>query len=102
MKCACVLPTLYVGPDPRYDDDFRQLRSLNVTAVLSLQTEDDLRDRGVDWEQSTAQAAGLAFHGLPVADFDAADLEMKLTNCVSALQPYCMRVIPFTCTAPLE
>ena len=85
MKCACVLPALFLGPDPRDDDDFLELRSLNVTAVVSLQTEDDLRDRGVAWEGDRAQAAGLIFCSVPVTDFDAADLETKLTECVSAL-----------------
>ena len=85
MKCACVLPRLFLGPDPRDDDDFLQIRSLNVTAVISLQTEDDLRDRGMAWERDTAQAAGLIFCSVPVTDFDAADLELKLLERVSAL-----------------
>lgn len=85
MICHRVLPGLFVGPDPRDGADFEALRSLEITAILSLQTEDDLRDRGVGWEAKAARAAGLAFRNMPVTDFDSADLQRKLPECVSVL-----------------
>ncbi len=85
MNCHRVLPGLFVGPDPREAADLEALRSLKVTAILSLQTEDDLRDRGIRWEEKAARAVGLAFWNLPVIDFDSADLQHKLPECVSAL-----------------
>jgi protein-tyrosine phosphatase len=85
MNCHRVLPSLFVGPDLREEADFETLRSLKITAVLSLQTKDDLRDRGVGWEQKAARAAGLHFLNLPVTDFDSADLQRKLPECVRGL-----------------
>ncbi len=85
MNCHRVLPSLFVGPDPREDADLEALGSLKITAILSLQTSDDLRDRGVGWEEKAARAVGLAFRNVPVTDFDSADLQRKLPECVSTL-----------------
>lgn len=85
MNCHRVLPDLFVGPDPRDSADFEALRSLKITAILSLQTKDDLRDRGFGWEREAARAAGLDFLNMPVTDFDSADLQHKLPECVKAL-----------------
>ncbi len=74
-----------MGPDPRDSADLEALRSLTITAILSLQTKDDLRDRGVGWEEKAARAAGLDFLNMPVTDFDSADLQHKLPECVKAL-----------------
>jgi protein-tyrosine phosphatase len=79
------MPGLFVGPDPRESADFDALRAANITAILSLQTNDDLRDRGVHWEERSARAAGMGFRNVPVTDFDSADLQRKLPECVSAL-----------------
>jgi len=85
MNCHRVLPNLFVGPDPREVADFEALRSLKITAILSLQTEDDLRDRGLGWEQETGRAAAMDFLNMPVTDFDSADLQRRLPECVRAL-----------------
>jgi protein-tyrosine phosphatase len=85
MKCDCILPNLLVGPDPRDDEDFKTLRSLKVTAILSLQTEEDRKEDGIEWERSVATEAGLTFGSVPVTDFDLADLKRKLPDCVLAL-----------------
>jgi len=85
MNCHRVLPSLFVGPDPREGADFEALRSLAITAILSLQTSDDHRDRGVGWEEEAARAAGLDFLSIPVTDFDSANLRHKLPECVKAL-----------------
>jgi len=74
-----------VGPDPREGADFEALRSLKITAILSLQTEDDLRDRGLGWEQETERAAAMDFINMPVTDFDSADLQLRLLQTVSTL-----------------
>ena len=65
--------------------DLEALRSLKVTAILSLQTTDDLRDRGVEWEEKAGAGGGLDFLNMPVTDFDSADLQHKLPECVKAL-----------------
>jgi protein-tyrosine phosphatase len=85
MKFDRVRPKLFVGPDPREVADFEELRARKITAILSLQTDDDLRDRGAGWERKAASAAGLAFRSVPVVDFDSTDLQRKLPECVFAL-----------------
>jgi protein-tyrosine phosphatase len=85
MKWDRVMPGLFVGPDPREEADFDALRAVKITAILSLQTKDDLRDRGIEWEERSALRAGLTFRSVPVTDFNTADLQHKLPACVSAL-----------------
>lgn len=65
--------------------DFDALKAVNITAILSLQTKGDLRDRGIEWEERAALRAGLEFRSVPVTDFDADDLRHKLPGCVSVL-----------------
>jgi hypothetical protein len=62
MKCDCVLPNLFLGPDPRDEADFEQLRSMKITAILSLQTDGDLRIGDLRSRRSAATKLGLAFH----------------------------------------
>lgn len=85
MRCDCVLPHLFVGPDPRDEADFATLRSLRISAILSLQTEDDLREGGIERERGAASRAGLVFCSVPVTDFDRIELQRKLPECVTAL-----------------
>jgi hypothetical protein len=56
MNCGRVLPNLFVGPAPMDDDDFRQLKALNITAILSLQTEDDDSADAIENERLTARS----------------------------------------------
>jgi hypothetical protein len=69
MNCHRVLPSLFVGPDPGEGEDLKALGSLKITAILSLQTNDDLRDRGFEWEEKATRAVGLDFLNLPVTGF---------------------------------
>lgn len=86
MKCDSVTEKVLVGPDLREAADFQQLISLKVSAILSLQTEDDLRNREVDWEEESATAVGLVYRNVPVTDFNPADLQRYLPECVVVLR----------------
>jgi protein-tyrosine phosphatase len=86
MKVDSVTQKLLVGPDLREADDFQQLLSLNVSAVLSLQTEEDLRNRGMNWEEHAATVLGLVYRNIPVTDFNPADLQRRLPECVAVLE----------------
>jgi hypothetical protein len=61
MTCWPIQPNLWAGPDPRDDEDFRNLQSQNITAVLSLQDEEDRGDGGIESERAAAARVGLAF-----------------------------------------
>ena len=67
MEITCVAPSLLVGPAPYDADEYEQLKAESVTAILSLQTEEDLGDR------TPAEAACFVFRNVPVTDFDALD-----------------------------
>jgi len=85
MTCSPIQPNLWVGPGPRDDEDFKNLRSLNITAVLSLQDEEDRGDGGIESERAAAARVGLAFESVPVKDFSNADLQLRLPKCIAAL-----------------
>jgi alpha/beta superfamily hydrolase len=86
MKCDCVIPHLFVGPAPLDNDDFQQLKALNVTAILSLQTEEDGEEGAIESERSAAVEAGISFTNLPVTDLDRLELLWKLPKCVATVQ----------------
>ena len=86
MKCACVIPHLIVGPAPLVEDDFAQLKELNVTAILSLQTEEDGKEGAIESERTAALQFGMSFSNLPVTDFDRIDLQWKLPKCVAMVE----------------
>jgi len=77
---------LFVGPSPWDEEDFEHLRSQGITVILSLQTVEDVGERGLEAEASTAKAAKLRFRNAPVADFDSDDLCRQLPACVTKLK----------------
>ena len=85
MDCDRITDNLFVGSCLLDVKEAEELRSLGVTAILSLQTEEDMRKRGTEWEEKAALAARLRFRSVPVRDFDSEDLRRKLPDCVTAL-----------------
>ena len=83
-----VTDTVAVGPYPQGPDDAARLAEAGVTAVLNVQTDDDLRRRGL---HPGAQAAMLEREGLvsarvPIVDFDAEDLTARLPEATARLE----------------
>lgn len=68
------------------EGDFQQLKALGVTAILSLQTEEDVQEGAIESEWSAANEAGMSFTNLAVTDFDRLDLLWKLPKCVAAVE----------------
>ena len=85
MDCDRITSNLFVGSCLLDAEEAKGLRSLGVTAILSLQTEEDMRNRGTEWEEKAVLAERLTFRSVPVRDFDSADLRRKLPECVMAL-----------------
>jgi protein-tyrosine phosphatase len=63
----------------------RYLKALGITAILSLQSQEDLGHGEAGWPESAARLEGLEFNNVPVTDFDSLDLAWKLHRCVKAL-----------------
>jgi atypical dual specificity phosphatase len=88
MNVSQILPNLYVGSCPITPRDIDELKdAFGVTAVVSLQTDDDLRFWNIDWNQLEThyRQSGLEVRRTPVRDFDAANLRQNLPACAEQL-----------------
>lgn len=83
-----IAPKLFIGSYLESAEDIALLRrEAGVTAVLNLQTDDDMRYFKLDWDslRNYYKTCGIELRRVPVRDFDAVDLQNKLPGCVSAL-----------------
>lgn len=87
MDVSEILPKLFVGSFPDNADDITQLKAVGVTAVLSLQTQEDFDYLGVDWPEmrSLYCAHRIEVRRVPITDFDDNDLRDKLPAAVRVL-----------------
>ena len=84
-----IVSKLFIGSYPETLADVDRLRrDAGVTAVLNLQTDDDMRYFKLDWDAlfDAYKSCGIELHRVPVRDFDAADLQEKLPAGVSTLK----------------
>ena len=87
MDCDEILPgRLWVGSYARAGD-VPFLRKLGITAVYSLQSEEDLScySIGIAGIQEACTDAGIGFLRTPIRDFDASALADTLPACVAEL-----------------
>jgi protein-tyrosine phosphatase len=83
-----VLPDIYVGSCPTTSDDIDHLKyRLGVTAVMNLQTDEDLKRLDTPWSklQARYRREKIKVCRVPVRDFDAEDLRKNLPECVQTL-----------------
>ena len=88
MDYHLIVPKLYVGSYPGSVDDIQLLkRQGEITGVLNLQTDDDMRHFELDWSSLVGHYTNfeIAVRRVPVRDFDPDNLRAKLPNCVSTL-----------------
>jgi protein-tyrosine phosphatase len=89
MNCDSVLPEVLVGSYPETIADIESLWDEHlVTAVLNLQTDEDLDRLGCDWPllEEAYRRLAIEVHRRPVRDFDSDDLCRRLPDCVEALR----------------
>ena len=90
MRYAKVLPQLFLGSRPEIPADIDRLRfGSGITAVLNLQTDDDMRAVNLVWQplENHYRTSGIQLCRVPVLDFDPVNLREKLPECVRALSP---------------
>jgi predicted protein tyrosine phosphatase len=83
-----ILPELYVGTCPEgFEDILKLVDFCSITAVLNLQTNKDLRERGLDWTSLKESYRKLSVEVLrvPMRDFDYEDQRKVLHAAVRAL-----------------
>ncbi|MHC4399758.1 MAG: dual specificity protein phosphatase family protein [Planctomycetota bacterium] len=88
MNLDQILPQIYTGSYPECINDVARLKSdFGITAVLSVQTDEDLDTLNVPWDalERYCQSLGIEVSRLPVRDFDREDLQRRLPACVAAL-----------------
>ena len=88
MDVSTILPELLLGPAPRSSRDIDGLkRDYGVSAVLNVQTDDDMSYWGLDrpYFETHYRQLGIELRRVPVRDFDAGELRRKLPLCVEAL-----------------
>jgi len=88
MRVTRILDNLYVGPCPTSQTDVQELKDLGITAVLNLQTDEDISWRGIDRESLTVayRACRIIEVRQPIRDFDYDDLRLQLPNAVGELR----------------
>jgi protein-tyrosine phosphatase len=87
MDCDRILANLYVGGCPSIPDELQELKDGGITAVLNLQSDDDLRNHRIDWPSFRVHFATrhIEIRRVPIIDFDDDDLRDKLPEAVQVL-----------------
>jgi protein-tyrosine phosphatase len=87
INFARIEPNIFVGSAPQSGVDVARLRQMKISAVVSLQSDEDLKAHRIDWKnlQSAYQNNNINLQRFPIKDFDEADLGNKLAQPVMAL-----------------
>ncbi|MEW6732556.1 MAG: dual specificity protein phosphatase family protein [Acidobacteriota bacterium] len=83
-----IVQELYVGTVPRLIQDVELLkRECAISAVLNLQTDEDMLWYNVDWPsiQQYYNSCQIQAWRTPVRDFDPEDLKNKVWHCAATL-----------------
>lgn len=106
ISYAQLLPELWVGSYPQSPEDILHLKSIGVNAVLSVQSDEDLASRAMNWELfwKFYMAQGFQVARVPITDFDRDDLLMRIDLAVGALDDLVRRGarVYLHCTAGLN
>lgn len=78
---------IYIGPYPQNEQDIENISHQGITAVLNLQTDQDMIHRQVNWETNVQiyKKKRIEFVRFPIQDFNRKDLSQKLVEAANAL-----------------
>lgn len=79
---------IFVGSSPASAVDVGRLATAKITAVISLQSDEDLKQRKIDWQQlvETYQQSNIVAKRFSIKDFSESDLAKKLAEPVAYLK----------------
>lgn len=82
-----ILPTLFVGEYPRVEDIAWLKREFSISAIFSLQDNEDLHVKGLTLYTLTDECARhqIEFRRAPVADFNCESLALALPSALQTL-----------------
>jgi len=78
---------IFIGQYPQTVQDVQKLVQAGINGVLNVQTEEDFKIRGINWEamQRHYKTNGIKAIHFPITDFHENDLVMKLAEAASLL-----------------
>lgn len=88
INLSLIKPQLYIGTYPQNPVDLDRLKSgPKITAVLNLQTDDDIRELGIDWPriEKGYLDRDIFCRRWPITDFSPQDLAQKLEGAATQL-----------------
>ena len=90
IDCDLVEPGIFVGSSPQSDEDVQRLTQLKVTAVINLQSDDDLRARNIQWTELSDLyvKSNIVAERFPINDFDENDLGRKIAAPIRRLNGF--------------
>lgn len=79
---------IFIGPYPQHEEDIDKLSSNGITAVLNLQTDQDMNHRQVNWETNLQiyKKKRIDPVRFPIQDFNRKDLSAKLAEAANVLK----------------
>jgi atypical dual specificity phosphatase len=88
MDIISILPNVFVGPSPHSPRDIDRLKQdYGISAVLNVQTDDDMAYWDIDWHhlETNYRKLKIDVRRIPIQDFDSDDLRRMLPKCVEVL-----------------
>jgi atypical dual specificity phosphatase len=81
---------IFIGSTPQNEMDVARLAQMKVSAVLSLQSDVDLKQHRIDWKKLQAEynARNITVARFPIMDFDEDDLGNKIAAPIQQLKQY--------------
>jgi len=82
-----VEPGIYVGSSPQSSVDAARLKQLKISAVICLQSDNDLMARKINWSKLEASYKhnDILINRFPINDFDEEDLGNKIVEPIKRL-----------------
>ena len=79
-----------VGSAPNTPEDITQLKQLKISALVCLQSDEDLLARNIDWSELKEwyKAAGIQTRRFSIEDFNEEDLAKSVGPAISALDEF--------------
>ncbi|MEM7194513.1 MAG: dual specificity protein phosphatase family protein [Pseudomonadota bacterium] len=82
-----ILQRLFLGPCPRNVAAISQLVDQNVSSVVNLQSDEDMKAESIDWSSLEAgyNRHGVRIHRIPIVDLDPDDMQIHIDAAIKVV-----------------